>query len=51
MALWQEPIEIMNSGPEFIEGLRELIIESARKFAEKPIAKTEELANLQAHAI
>ena len=55
MAYWHEPIDIMNSGPEFFEGLTELIIESAKAYMAKRDKLTQndvtDLQKLQSLAI
>jgi hypothetical protein len=48
LALWNEPIEMMNNGPEFFEGVRDLILTTARSRAEKKTPMTEDdLKSLQ----
>lgn len=35
LALWHEPIDITNNGPEFLAGLRDLILGTAKTYLEK----------------
>jgi hypothetical protein len=55
LSLWHEPIDILNNGPEFFEGLHEMLLSSAKAFVEKKESYSEEdletLATLQSEAI
>ena len=42
LSLWHEPIDILNNGPEFFEGLHEMLLSSAKAFVEKKESYSEE---------
>jgi hypothetical protein len=54
-SLWHEPIDILNNGPEFFEGIHDLLLSSAKIFVDKKESYSEEdlktLATLQSEAI
>jgi len=55
LAFWHEPIEIANNGPEFMDGLKSFLLDTAgllvSKKANTPAGDIETLQNLHSNAI
>jgi hypothetical protein len=42
LSFWNEPIEMMNNGPEFFDGICQLILTTAKSFTEKKATVADE---------